>query len=361
MVIVPGIKIPLDSPAELAVELAAKRLRIRPGQVANSCVVKTSIDARRRDDIGLVYSIGLELTGGAASEEAAVRGSRDAQISIRQRSRGALVCSYGSRKLEHRPVVVGFGPAGMFAALVLARNGYPPLVVERGAAVEQRVQAVERFWTTGQLDSRTNVQFGEGGAGTFSDGKLTTRINDSRCDFVLAELAAHGAPEEILYKAKPHIGTDRLRQVVASIRKEILRLGGEIRFLTCMEELEGDRQGVRSVQLECGGGREEIPVSAVILAVGHSARDSFQMLRRRQLAMEPKAFSVGVRIEQLQREIDRGLFGGYAGHPALGKGEYQLSLRKGDRGVYTFCMCPGGMVVPSSSEEGGVVTNGMSE
>ena len=361
MVVVPGIKIPLDSPAELAVELAVRRLRLHPSQVDVSCVIKSSIDARRRDAICLVYSIGLKLKGGEVSEERAVKEAGDPQISLRRTDGSALECSYGSRRLKYRPVVVGFGPAGIFAALVLARNGYHPLVLERGAAVEERVRIVEHFWTSGRLDSRTNVQYGEGGAGTFSDGKLTTRIHDPRCDFVLAELASHGAPEEILYKSKPHIGTDRLRQVVASLRQEILRLGGEIRFLTCMEELEGDRQGVHSLHVAFQGGREEIPASAVILAVGHSARDSFQMLQRRQLEMEPKAFSVGVRIEQLQSEIDKGLFGSLAGHPALGRGEYQLSLRRGDRGVYTFCMCPGGMVVPSSSEERGVVTNGMSE
>lgn len=264
----------------------------------------------------------------------------------------------GNGKLSHPPVIVGFGPAGMFAGLALARMGYCPVILERGADVDSRVEAVQQFWKERKLSTESNVQFGEGGAGTFSDGKLTTRISDPRCSFILEEMIRHGAPEEIRYRQKPHVGTDLLRNVVKNIRQEIISLGGSVHFNTRMEEIilkDGKVTAVRTTQ-------GEIPTQAVVLAVGHSARDTFEMLLQKQVFLEPKPFSVGVRIEQRQQVIDRGLYGNHAGHPALPKGEYQLSWRnEEERGVYTFCMCPGGFVVASSSEENTVVTNGMSE
>ena len=223
--------------------------------------------------------------------------------------------------------------------------------------VDARIRAVEGFWKSGTLDVKTNVQFGEGGAGTFSDGKLTTRIHDPRCGYVMEQLARFGAPAQTMRRAKPHIGTDKLRMVVKNIRREIERMGGEIKFGMQVEDLLMKRGKLVGLIAD----RQPIACDQLILAVGHSARDTFEMLMQRQIPMVAKAFSVGVRIEHLQSVIDRGLYGNYAGHPALDKGEYQLSYREGERGVYTFCMCPGGIVVPSASEPQAVVTNGMSE
>lgn len=352
MVVVTGVRIGISQGEQAAIEKAVAELGVGAGQVKNAYIIKASVDARRRTNMSMVYSVGLELT---SDESAAVKRADKPCVTLREEREYTL--AYGTQALQGRPVVVGFGPAGMFAGLLLARNGYCPLVLERGGDVDARVHAVEGFWQSGTLDTSTNVQFGEGGAGTFSDGKLTTRIGDPRCAWVLRELVRFGAPSEILYKAKPHIGTDLLRGIVKAIRQEIQALGGEIRFCTQLEDIDITPGGVRSIT----AGGEVIPAQAVVLAVGHSARDTFELLLSKQLVLEPKPFSVGVRIEHLQSEIDQGLFGEFAGHPALGKGEYQLSHRRGERAVYTFCMCPGGTVVPAASEDGGVVVNGMSE
>ncbi|MDD3193511.1 MAG: hypothetical protein PHE47_06630 [Oscillospiraceae bacterium] len=351
-IVLSGIQVELDDPFEKAAQLAQKQLKVRPQDVAAIYPVKSSVDARHPDHIKIVYSVGIELL---SDEERALHQANLANGALRQKS--ALEISRGTRRMEQRPVIVGFGPAGMFAALLLAQYGYRPLVLERGLDVDARVRAVEGFWQSGILDEQTNVQFGEGGAGTFSDGKLTTRIHDPRCGYVMEQLAHFGAPAETMRRAKPHIGTDHLRAVVKNIRREIERLGGEIRFGAQAEDLlirDGRLTGIRV-------GGQELPCRQLVLAVGHSARDTFQMLMKRQIPMIAKAFSVGVRIEQLQSAVDQGLYGKFAGHPALDKGEYQLSHREGERGVYTFCMCPGGVVVPSASEPESVVTNGMSE
>ena len=349
---VSGIVTGMDGSEEQAVRLAVKRLGVSPDRVRAAYVVKQSLDARRQDRPRLVRTVGIELV---SHESEAAAAASDPCVSYRETF--ALSIRPGTEKPQGRIAVAGFGPAGMFAALLLAKNGYRPLVLERGAPVERRVQAVDRFWKTGMLNPDCNVQFGEGGAGTFSDGKLTTRISDPYCEYVLKALAEHGAPGEILKKAKPHIGTDKLRGVVRSIREEILSLGGEILFDTPMEELVIQNGTLTAVRTPKG----EIPVCALILAVGHSARDTFAMLRQKGVPMEVKPFSVGARIEQRQAVIDQGLYGKLAGDPRLPKGEYQLSYREGDRCVYTFCMCPGGLVVPAASEQGGVVVNGMSE
>ncbi len=341
----------LEEPGEAAIDKAIAKLGISRRQVEKAYLVKSSLDARKRGEIHFVHTVGICCE---MEEEIA---QKCKQPGVTYHCRYQLERPKGSRSIDTRPVVAGFGPAGMFAGLLLARWGFAPLILERGACIERRVELVDRFWKTGQLSPRGNVQFGEGGAGTFSDGKLTTRIGDPRCEFVLEELVAHGAPPEIAQKAKPHIGTDYLRGVVRAIREEILSLGGEIRFETPLTQVGIQDGSVRWV--EAGG--EKIPCELLILALGHSARYTFYHLAEQGVALVPKAFSVGVRIEHLQQDIDRGLYGKLAGHPALPVGEYQLSLRRGDRGVYTFCMCPGGFVVPSSSEEGGVVTNGMSE
>ena len=348
-VYVSSVSVPFQTPEQEVLALACKKAGVKKPDAVY--IVKKSVDARKRRDIRFVYTVGID----CRQEAEVVRRAASAQVRLCTAARPEF--TPGSRKMEHRPVVVGFGPAGMFCALTLAQQGYRPLVLERGSDVDSRVQAVEQFWNGGAFSAQTNVQFGEGGAGTFSDGKLTTRINDPLCESVLEEFVRHGAEPEILRRAKPHIGTDYLRRIVKSIRQTILSLGGEVRFDT---QVTGFiiRSGVLcGLQTSAG----EIPAETVVLAVGHSARDTFSALHRAGVTLAPKAFSVGVRIEHLQTEIDKGLYGEQAGNPLLPVGEYQLSYRENGRGVYTFCMCPGGLVVPSSSEEGGIVTNGMSE
>ncbi|MEM1483979.1 NAD(P)/FAD-dependent oxidoreductase [Oscillospiraceae bacterium PP1C4] len=350
-IIVNSITTSLSEDKSAAISKAISLLGISADAVKSSCIIKTSLDARKRTDTHFVHSVAITLDGG---EDKVVERTANKQITLRVEQ--PLEVVYGLKPLQHRPVIIGFGPAGMFAGLLLARHGYRPIILERGSEIDRRIAAVEGFWANGTLDVNANVQFGEGGAGTFSDGKLTTRIGDSKCSWVLEQFVKFGAPSEILQKAKPHIGTDRLREIVKNMRREIISLGGEIRFDTALTDLKTDN-GVLTAAVTAQG---ELAAEALILATGHSARDTFAMLHRQGFSMEAKPFSVGVRIEHLQAEIDRGLYGELAGHPSLPVGEYQLSHRLGERGVYTFCMCPGGFVVPSASQEGMVVTNGMS-
>ncbi len=350
MLILDGITLPVDSREDDALERAAGRLKLSAGDIKDIWVSKVSVDARK-GRVRLVYGVSLRLADPGREERLAsaapnVRFGREERITFKT----------GNRQLAHPPVVVGFGPAGFFRTLALARMGYEPVVIEQGGSVEERLAAVSRFENERVLDTRSNVQFGEGGAGTFSDGKLTTRISDPRCAWVTRRLVEHGAPAEIAKKAKPHIGTDLLAGVVRNIREDIIRLGGRVMFNTRMTDILTEKGAVKGIRTTAG----DIPAEAVILATGHSAREVFPMVEKRGLVLSAKPFSVGVRIEHLSEDIDRALYHSLAGHPALPRGEYQLSVTDGERGVYTFCMCPGGVVVAASSEEGTVVTNGMS-
>ena len=353
MLLVRNIRLPLtcSDPEAEAVRRARRILRLPAGNAAGGGIAKLSVDARHGTPV-LVYTVAITLND--EGEESALAGASPCVCFTRKPEFHFPV---GKDPLAHRPVVVGLGPAGLFAALLLARHGYRPLVLERGPALEQRVQAVRAFEAGGRLDPEANIQFGEGGAGTFSDGKLTTRTGDALCAYVTETFLKHGAPQDIAWRQKPHVGTDLLRGVIAAIRSEIESLGGTVLFNTKLTGIETRGGSVCGVMTTAG----EFACEQLILAVGHSARDTFTMLDRMGLPLECKPFSVGFRAEHLQTEIERSLYHGAAGHPALPRGEYQLSQHvDGGRCVYTFCMCPGGTVCAAASEEDGVVTNGMS-
>ena len=334
---------------------AAKKLRLPESAVIRVELAKKSVDARKRDRVHFVCAVRAEVD---TDEGRLVRRLKDSGVRIAGPYEFRLPAG---PKAELPPVVAGFGPGGMFAGLLLARCGHRPIIIERGQPVEARQRAGESFWEKGELDPESNVQFGEGGAGAFSDGKLTTGTGDGRIRYVLEELAAAGAPEEILTDAKPHIGTDRLPEVVKNIRERIISLGGQVLFETRLTDIITAGGRVTGVKLQSREGERVIPCEKLILAVGHSARDIFELLHKKGLPLSAKPFSVGVRIEHPAELIDRAQYGSFAGHPALGAADYKLSCHLGSgRGVYTFCMCPGGTVTGAASEPGGIVTNGMS-
>ncbi len=347
MLIVRNIRLPYTANEQVAFDAAVSLAKIPVEKILHLGVSKLSVDARRGNPT-LVYTIAITLKD--EGEEPAFAGASP-HVCIQTPTRFSLL--QGEKKLENRPIVCGLGPAGLFSALLLARQGLRPIVLERGAALDERVAAVEHFSQTGVLNPNANIQFGEGGAGTFSDGKLTTRIGDALCGYVTETFLKHGAPAEIAWQQKPHVGTDLLRGVIRSIRGEIESLGGEVRFNTALTGFETKNGALTAVLTSQGS----IPCQVLVFAVGHSARDTFEMLMASGIALACKPFSVGFRAEHLQTEIEKSLYHQAAGHPALPRGEYQLSQHLGKRCVYTFCMCPGGQVVASASEEGGVVTN----
>lgn len=349
-----GIRVSVDARDADIVKKAKEKMK-RAGVSTSTLhfrLFKKSVDARRREDIRFECTVLVEASKGENGFSAELL----RRIGARPLERAPLTPIFGKEPLRGRPLVVGMGPAGLFAALLLAQNGYAPILIDRGGSVEERAAAVERFRSTGVLDTECNVQFGAGGAGTFSDGKLITRIHDPRCSFVLETLVRFGAPEEILIQAKPHVGTDRLRGVISAILEEIRRLGGEVHYHCRLEDFREYPDGTLAAKTTQG----ELPCGAILLAVGHSARDTYVRLMEKHFAMEQKPISVGVRAEHLQSDIDKALYGAFAGHPNLGHAEYALSDTRGARGVYTFCMCPGGEVMAAASEDGGLVVNGMS-
>ena len=348
--IINNLRMSLDSGMEQLKKAAAAKAGLRSGDIKALKISKESIDARRKPDISRVYSVVVETDGNIK-----LRHNDDVRI-LEESVEEVLIP--GSIKMNNRPVVIGSGPAGMFAGLLLAQHGYRPLIFERGECVQHRTAAVNNYWTTGNLDSESNVQFGEGGAGTFSDGKLTTRINDRRCDKVLEEFFKSGAGEEILYKAKPHIGSDVLKRVTVEMRKRIEELGGEIRFKSRMTSLRLNSGKVTGIIINDS---EEVDAEVVVLAIGHSARDTFHSLLTGGVVILQKPFSIGVRIEHPQQLINHAQYGSSESHPSLGAADYQLFYKTGGRTAYSFCMCPGGLVVASASENGMIVTNGMSE
>ncbi len=352
ILVVNNITLPVNASVEEAFSVARRRLSKLKASARDLklSLYKKSVDARKKSDIKFVYSVAAEGVFGKISD----RQLKEISATVLD-FRGEFELNFGEEPMLAPPLVVGAGPAGLFSALMLAEEGYSPILIERGGSISERRDAVNRFYESHLLDTETNIQFGAGGAGTFSDGKLVTRINDPLSSYVLRKLVDFGAPEEILYIAKPHIGTDVLGPIVEKITEEIERLGGRVLYHT--KYISAVQRGKTCVAITDRG---EIEYGALILAIGHSARDTYSNLIHEGYTVEGKPFSVGMRIEHLTANIDKALYGDFAGHPNLGHAEYNLAYNTKVRGVYTFCMCPGGEVVAAASEDGGAVVNGMS-
>ncbi|WDE07790.1 NAD(P)/FAD-dependent oxidoreductase [Thalassomonas viridans] len=357
MIRISNIKLPLDHSQEALDEQVLSCLQISPEQVVKTTVFRRGIDARNKKAIFLMYTLDVETR---LDEELLAKFDRDPNI----RKTPDMAYKYvarASEDLKERPVVVGFGPCGIFIGLILAEMGYKPIILDRGKAVRERTKDTFGFWRKKQLNTESNVQYGEGGAGTFSDGKLSTQIKDKKhySRKVLNEFVDAGAPEEILYVSKPHIGTFKLVSMVEKMRAKIIELGGEIRFGARVDDLHLEQGQVTGLTLADG---TQIKSRHIAFAIGHSARDTFRMLHDKGVYIEAKPFSVGFRVEHRQSLIDKAYYGEFAGHPTLGAADYKLVHHcSNGRSVYSFCMCPGGTVVAATSEENRVVTNGMSQ
>ena len=348
-----NVNLSIDDELDILENKICKKLNISKDNINNLTIIKKSIDARKKNDIKINYCVDIVCD----NEEKIISKIQDKDVKFEEIKEVEIIKS-GTEELKSRPVVVGFGPAGIFAALTLARQGYKPIVYERGEDVDKRTKTVEKFWNDGELNLESNVQFGEGGAGTFSDGKLTTRIKDHRCTFILDELIKAGAPSEIKYESKAHVGTDLLKGVVKTIREEIKSLGGEVNFNSKLEKITSEDGKLKSIIVN----GKEISCVALVLAIGHSSRDTYEMLCEEKVSMEAKAFAIGVRIEHPQELINISQYGDNHKHPKLHAADYRLTYQseKLKRGIYSFCMCPGGVVVGAASEEGRLVSNGMS-
>lgn len=356
MIRVNEIKMPLEHSFDDIKKAAARELKINKDNIKNITIAKKSIDSRRKSEVKFIFSVDVETD---CNEDNIIKRTSN---KVSKSEKYEYIIPPVLRNSKFRPVVVGFGPAGMFCALILAKAGLKPLVIERGCDVDKRTKDVQQFWASRKLNESSNVQFGEGGAGTFSDGKLTTGIKNPRCREVFTQFTKHGAPEEILYSAKPHIGTDKLPNVVKNIRKTIIELGGDVVFESKLTNIIVANGVVHGISYEHNGHINDIETDSVVLAIGHSARDTIKMLYSKGVQMIQKPFSIGARIEHPREMIDKAQYGNFAGHPALGAADYKLACHPPHgRGAYTFCMCPGGTVVAATSEDGGIVVNGMSE
>lgn len=361
MLRIQNIKVPIEKAKNKEEERRAildqiiKKTGSKRDEIKNVSIYKKSIDARKKNEIFFVYACDFE----SGQEDRLLKKARKLSLMQTPDMSYQEVIS-GDEELVNRPIIVGSGPAGLFAGLFLARRGYRPILLERGDDVDTRTRKIERFWQEGILDPESNVQFGEGGAGTFSDGKLTTLINDRRCRNIIEEFIEAGAPEDILYKSKPHIGTDILRATVKNLREKIIDLGGEVRFGSKLTDILIKDNQVVGITIN---GKETLPCDVLLLAIGHSARDTFELLYNRGLHISQKAFSIGVRVEHRQKMINSAQYGdNQEVSSILGAADYKLSYHSANgRSAYTFCMCPGGTVVAAASEENTVVTNGMSE
>lgn len=355
-ILIPALRQNLEDTEESFRRRTAKQLSLRPEDIRGIKVVRQSLDARKKND--LFYSVHCILTLEDGAAKRILKDDRLHAELVEEKTQAPL--AHGNEPRRGQIVVAGFGPGGIFAGWLLAKEGYCPLIIERGKDMEHRTADVEQYWSTGHPDPESNPLFGEGGAGAFSDGKLTSRSKDSRGDLVLELLYKAGAPEEILRLSKPHVGTDKLREVVQNLRREIVAMGGQVRFETCFTGLTMEKGALRSITLRHRGQEETILCDALVLAIGQGARDTYTYLYDHGFAMSPKPFAVGVRAEHPQSMVNISQYGDFAQHPRLGAAEYRLTARSGNRGVYTFCMCPGGYVVGSSAKAGEMVVNGMS-
>ena len=357
MIRISQIKMPLDASNDFLKNKAVKLLKIKTDDILKLELKRKSIDARKKNDIHFICTIDVTIK---QNEDKIL--DKNQNNNITKATNNLYTYTKIIHNLQCRPIIVGSGPAGLFAGYILAKANLNPIIIEQGKDIDSRIKAVELMKTKGILDISTNIQFGEGGAGTFSDGKLNTGIKDPRINEVLKVFVSYGAPKEILYEAKPHIGTDILADVVKNIRKDIIKMGADVFFEYKLEDIIVDSGHITGINILTPEGEKYIETNDIILAIGHSSRDTFKMIYEKGIDISQKQFSMGVRIEHPQSVINKAQYGKYADNSILGAADYKLSCRTPDgRGVYTFCMCPGGEVVAATSEQGGVVTNGMSK